>query len=1478
MIKYIKKPLIYSLLTTFLGMGFALPQAEAKGMPWMPVPGVRISLSPPYTPAYLKGLVIHPDNAFKFDFLVYKGDKSLDETEKKDEYQQLIKYFMASLTIPDEEQWVNLSPYEKNRIIEKSFSETQMGRDLLAQDYLLKQITSSLMYPEEKIGKEFWDRVYTRARQELGVTDIPMNTFNKVWITPDYASIYEKDNTVYVVENHLKVMLEGDYLALQKNTPSVNASSTANLASQVVKDIIIPELEREVNEGKNFAALRQIYSAMILATWYKRALKESLLGKIYANKGKVKGLEYGDKSTEQIYSQYLVAFKKGVFNYIKEDVDKYTQQPMPRKYFSGGAVNGYGRSQIKKADLAMAASDFGVKSMAMERIEAEIEAASYKPDELPGDTYDQDRNVRLKEKIESYILFIDALIRWATDKENAGVIIDDLNNIDLRRLEYKVDNLMASLKSANIKQAAQINDDLKKLFIEPERIFNRIIKKLQVYLDFTEVSSAGFHLVIARGVPGDSDRKLILIDLARLKDGQPQTLIVEGVLKAADKGLYDDFFRISRDDESNGSDPEIKRSFDAILAKLTERQDYAMTTLQQRRKEWNLVTLKFTPEALDEIAKGLHKYYSQHPEEGEPVVIMRAIALNEPYVLMSSDELTLENVKEFLKNFNSFDPDNVFDKKDFHRIKRTMEINIMRQIFWLAYKTIEKEGLDYDIILETQLMEFYLNDMETVERILKGLGYDNFLGDEANEKFIADLRAYSQNINSDGAARFWMKILSTNLLQDIFSVLSKLTLPLNSGDTVVNLAKVNNIVLQGQGQMDQYEWFLLGQLHAWLLVQQSDGDVELTAADLEEIFPGLNISRETISKLLEKYSNPEKAMTSTQLNSFIRWARGQVVFGDIKKETPHSFYTEDGSHIVMTYSLPDHNRESEFFNLKIKATHPLHTDRVKLEESKIVLRSPKTEQIVAEVTLDQNEYVFNNIPKGYYLMDIVDKDNNPVAIKGQHPTPLVTKATMSEVNAKEEELRGRSDDDLISELGIILKRGRVVADEFAVIVPDKKNKLLLALEERGYIDREDGRLSEKFYRLGRSSEKFDILPEFQNKKEEIFKQLRSIADGDIYDHLTMPDFKSAGILFNNAKHAGTDKYGHIVLHESSREAIVRIILNYLFRLHGNLSAREHKRISQELTALDEKDLISPSLLADKEIFAKIMSKVRANSSMNLSELTEAYHLLSIAKRRETLTSEIQSLQDIFEEQQENAKESSDEDTDKSYSKEATELFEALENIEPYIDRDANGALTDGEKLKEIVTMTVDHINTFKQSGQYVQEIVDHIRGRGKEALEAKSHYVIGTVIFRVLMELMGAKASIIAPFMTDALLQHDGLTIEWKDNKSKLMDKISYGPAGYKDLFKEMLVPGKAIELLGEPLWLKYKTVIEKYGADAAMTPGGIDFDSRNLDLRIKRDGNGVPLPVSQQNMDELMKIDYFEAVIVSIKPITNLPILSELR
>ncbi len=58
---------------------------------------------------------------------------------------------------------------------------------------------------------------------------------------------------------------------------------------------------------------------------------------VYADKNKITGVGYKNSiNVEAIYQRYLQAFKKGVYNYIKEEQDSVTQQIVPRKYFSGG--------------------------------------------------------------------------------------------------------------------------------------------------------------------------------------------------------------------------------------------------------------------------------------------------------------------------------------------------------------------------------------------------------------------------------------------------------------------------------------------------------------------------------------------------------------------------------------------------------------------------------------------------------------------------------------------------------------------------------------------------------------------------------------------------------------------------------------------------------------------------------------------------------------------------------------------------------------------------------------------------------------------------------------------------------------------------------------------------------------------------------------------------------------------------------------
>ena len=338
----------FTAVTFFAGVILPPTPVFAQTVLNLPVPGTMVPPSFGFAPALMTGITIHPDNPLRFDFIMDRGQSNLSGDPLKEEYTRMIKYFMASLTVPEDQMWVNLSPYEQDRMVAPGLGKTEMGRDMLAQDYLLKQLTASLMYPEKELGKKFWDKIYKLAQEKYGTTEIPVNTFNKVWIVPDEAVVYEQGASAFVIKSRLAVMLEQDYVAMNADVgaPLVGARNRAetspastenNISTSIIREIIVPEIEHEVNYGKNFANLRQIYNALILATWYKQRLKDSLLGKVYVDQNKTKGIDTNDKEVNQkIYDQYIESFKKGVYNFIKEDLDPATQEVIPRKYFSGG--------------------------------------------------------------------------------------------------------------------------------------------------------------------------------------------------------------------------------------------------------------------------------------------------------------------------------------------------------------------------------------------------------------------------------------------------------------------------------------------------------------------------------------------------------------------------------------------------------------------------------------------------------------------------------------------------------------------------------------------------------------------------------------------------------------------------------------------------------------------------------------------------------------------------------------------------------------------------------------------------------------------------------------------------------------------------------------------------------------------------------------------------------------------------------------
>ena len=77
MFRQARKIIAIVLVGTFIGSSIQVPVfAQVDPMPFMSRPGSMVHLSPEFSPAYLKGIVVHPEDPFKFDFIIYKGDQA----------------------------------------------------------------------------------------------------------------------------------------------------------------------------------------------------------------------------------------------------------------------------------------------------------------------------------------------------------------------------------------------------------------------------------------------------------------------------------------------------------------------------------------------------------------------------------------------------------------------------------------------------------------------------------------------------------------------------------------------------------------------------------------------------------------------------------------------------------------------------------------------------------------------------------------------------------------------------------------------------------------------------------------------------------------------------------------------------------------------------------------------------------------------------------------------------------------------------------------------------------------------------------------------------------------------------------------------------------------------------------------------------------------------------------------------------------
>jgi hypothetical protein len=238
--------------------------------------------------------------------------------------------FYVALAVPAPALWVNLTPNEPDRVCDPRLRKVEMGRAFVNADMQMKVDAAVLTDPRKSgLGKDFWDQIRRLAAGGR------LKTGCRMWIVPGEMDLVSDGTGCYLHAMHLRVQLETERFMASNNPTGLGDVDRLN------RLMILPEIERKLNEDPIYAPMRQVYSAIILARWYKdhfRGTKQPAADLIDSDS--VAGRELADGWTPQgVYEQYMRSYQQGEYNFterVQESLGNGVVRIQTRHYFRGG--------------------------------------------------------------------------------------------------------------------------------------------------------------------------------------------------------------------------------------------------------------------------------------------------------------------------------------------------------------------------------------------------------------------------------------------------------------------------------------------------------------------------------------------------------------------------------------------------------------------------------------------------------------------------------------------------------------------------------------------------------------------------------------------------------------------------------------------------------------------------------------------------------------------------------------------------------------------------------------------------------------------------------------------------------------------------------------------------------------------------------------------------------------------------------------
>ncbi len=204
---------------------------------------------------------------------------------------------MTGISLPSDKFWVNLNPWEPDRIIDDELAGTDIGRIMLEADLQMKKDFANYGNPcENETGKALWALLDERQKELVegcmekfpgeieDESNVLFGAVTRYWIIPDNVDVYTNGTEIYIANSTLSIMsepttkysffeLHNQKLSDLSKDCQEELNSSAREFNQYARDLqdamILPFVLEDVNHHEKYEDLRNVYYSLALAEVYK---------------------------------------------------------------------------------------------------------------------------------------------------------------------------------------------------------------------------------------------------------------------------------------------------------------------------------------------------------------------------------------------------------------------------------------------------------------------------------------------------------------------------------------------------------------------------------------------------------------------------------------------------------------------------------------------------------------------------------------------------------------------------------------------------------------------------------------------------------------------------------------------------------------------------------------------------------------------------------------------------------------------------------------------------------------------------------------------------------------------------------------------------------------------------------------------------------------------------------------------------------